>query len=66
MIQKTSVIIFAIFLLSSCRTVVDESAIDEEPGMDDGVRQIMMEEEYEAPQEEEGLIPAPSDMMRWD
>jgi hypothetical protein len=52
--------------LTGCHQYVDESAINTEEGMDPGVRQVMMEEEHEEPQQEEGIIPAPSEQMYSD
>jgi hypothetical protein len=64
---KISAAMLAILLLSACRDVKDEGAVYDEEGMDPGVRQIVMEEEYEEPQQEEGgLIAAPSDFIRMD
>lgn len=53
-------------VLSGCHHYVDEGKINTEEGMDPGVRQIMMDQEHEEPQQEEGLIPAPSEQMYWE
>ncbi|MGA2654394.1 MAG: hypothetical protein ABSF18_00250 [Gammaproteobacteria bacterium] len=53
-------------LITACHQYVDESAINTEDGMDPEVRQIMMEQEHEEPQQEEGLIPAPSEQTYWE
>lgn len=58
-------IMCALLCLSACRHVVNEDAVMEpEPGMDPAVRQLMMQGESEYPQQEEGWIPAPSDLLR--
>lgn len=62
-ITKRHVMLFCVLLLSACHEVKDEGAVYTEEGMDPGVRQIMMEEESQYPQEEEGLIPSPSDQL---
>jgi hypothetical protein len=62
-------IVFALLssiLLTACHPYVDESAINTEEGMDPGVRQVVMQEEHEEPQQEEGIIPAPSEQMYSD
>lgn len=64
--NKIIFILFVSVLLTACHQYVDESAISTEEGMDPGVRQVMMEEEHEEPQQEEGIIPAPSEQMYSD
>lgn len=63
--KKINLIMFFL-LLSACRNVVDEGDVSVDEGMDPGVRQIVMEEEYEMPTQEEGMIPSPSDELRMD
>jgi hypothetical protein len=60
-------LITALTLLTACRVVKNEGYYgDGEDGMDPALRQIVMEEESEEPQQEEGWIPAPSDLMHMD
>ncbi len=66
MFKILSTVFFCIFTLAACHTYKDEASINDEEGMDPNVRQIMMEEESEAPTEEEGIIYAPSDFIHAD
>jgi hypothetical protein len=55
------------FLLSACQGFKEAAEADElEAPMDPGVRQVLMEEEAEYPQQEEGMIYAPSEMIGLD
>ncbi len=56
-------IILGIVLLTGCRQVVDEGAINTNSTMDEGERQLVMEQEYTYPEQEEGMIPSPSDEL---
>ncbi len=67
---KISTITLLSLLLIACNTPKNEGVpgVDypgEIGGMDPGVRQVMMEEESQYPEEEEGLIPSPSDQLLW-
>lgn len=62
-INAKKYLLLSALLLSACHEVKDEGAVYTEEGMDPGVRQIMMEEQSQYPQEEEGLIPSPSDQL---
>ena len=50
-------IILGIVLLTGCRQVVDEGAINTNSTMDEGERQLVMEQEYTYPEQEEGHDP---------
>ncbi len=63
--KPMSIMLLSILCLSACRTVVNEGYVSDEPepGIDPGVRQVMMEEDSHYPEEEEGLIAAPSEYI---
>ena len=69
LVRITTISFFGLLLIA-CHTPKNEGVpgVDypgEVGGMDPGVRQRMMKQESLYPEEEEGMVPSPSDQLLW-